>query len=48
MINIQVVIDTNVYVSALKNDTGTSFLLLTLIGKNDFVLDFRPMKMAGK
>lgn len=36
MDKVQIVIDTNVFVSALKNDTGASFFLLTLIGKNDF------------
>ena len=33
---IQVVIDTNIFVSALRNDTGASFFLLNLIGKNEF------------
>jgi len=33
---IQIVIDTNVFVSALKNETGASFYLLNLIGKNKF------------
>ena len=33
---IQIVIDTNIFVSALKNDTGASFYLLSLIGKNEF------------
>jgi len=33
---IQIVIDTNGFISALKNNTGASFFLLTLIEKNDF------------
>ena len=33
---IQIVIDTNVFISALKNDTGASFYLLSLVGKNEF------------
>lgn len=33
---IQIVIDTNVFISALKNDTGASFYLLSFIGKNEF------------
>lgn len=33
---IQVVIDTNIFISALKNDTGASFYLLSLVGKNEF------------
>ena len=33
---IQIVIDTNIFVSALKNNTGASFYLLNLIGKNEF------------
>jgi putative PIN family toxin of toxin-antitoxin system len=36
MKNDQIVIDTNVFVSALKNNTGASFFLLNLIGKNEF------------
>ncbi len=32
----QIVIDTNIFVSALKNDKGASFYLLSLIGKNEF------------
>lgn len=36
MKKVQVVIDTNVFISALKNDTGASFYLLSLIGKNKF------------
>ena len=32
----QLVIDTNVFVSALKNDTGASFYIFSLIGKNKF------------
>lgn len=37
--NVQVVIDTNVFVSALRNDTGASFFLLTLVGKNEFEIN---------
>lgn len=33
---VQIVIDTNVFVSALKNDTGASFYIFSLIGKNKF------------
>lgn len=33
---IQIVVDTNIFVSALKNDTGASFYLLSLIGKKAF------------
>ena len=33
---VQIVIDTNVFVSALKNNLGASFYLLSLIGKNEF------------
>lgn len=33
---IQIVIDTNVFISALKNNTGASFYLLNLIGKSEF------------
>jgi putative PIN family toxin of toxin-antitoxin system len=36
MKKIQIVIDTNIFISALKNDTGASFYLLSLIGKNEF------------
>ena len=36
MKNIQIVIDTNVFISALGNDTGASFYLLSLVGKNKF------------
>jgi hypothetical protein len=32
MKKIQIVIDTNIFISALKNDTGASFYLLSLIG----------------
>ncbi len=32
----QIVIDTNVFVSALKNNTGASWYLIRLIGKNKF------------
>ena len=31
--------DTNVFVSALRNDTGASFFLLTLVGKNEFEIN---------
>ena len=33
---VQIVIDTNIFISALKNDTGASFYLLNRIGKNEF------------
>jgi len=33
---IQIVVDTNIFVSALKNNTGASFYLLSLIGKKEF------------
>jgi len=33
---VQIVIDTNVFISALRNDTGASFYLLSLVGKNKF------------
>ncbi|MCI5156958.1 MAG: putative toxin-antitoxin system toxin component, PIN family [Candidatus Electrothrix sp. AUS1_2] len=33
---VQIVIDTNVFVSALRNDTGASFYLLSRIGKGEF------------
>jgi len=36
MQKLQIVIDTNVFISALKNDTGASFYLLNLIGKSVF------------
>ncbi len=36
MQKLQIVIDTNVFISALKNDTGASFYLLSLIGKSAF------------
>ena len=36
---VQIVIDTNIFVSALKNDTGASFFLLTLVGKNEFEIN---------
>ena len=36
---VQIVIDTNVFVSALRNDTGASFFLLTLVGKNEFEIN---------
>ena len=36
MKTIQIVIDTNVFISALRNDTGASFYLLSLVGKNEF------------
>ncbi|MGR3178401.1 MAG: putative toxin-antitoxin system toxin component, PIN family [Candidatus Anammoxibacter sp.] len=36
METVQLVVDTNVFVSALKNDTGASFYLLSLFGKNKF------------
>jgi len=36
MINKQIVIDTNIFISALKNDTGAAFYLLSLLGKSDF------------
>ena len=36
MKKIQVVIDTNIFISALRNDTGASFYLLSLVGKNEF------------
>ena len=39
MSKVQVVIDTNVFVSALRNDTGASFFLLTLVGKNEFEIN---------
>ena len=39
MRKVQVVIDTNVFVSALRNDTGASFFLLTLVGKNEFEIN---------
>ena len=32
----QLVIDTNVFVSALRNDTGASFYIFSLMGKNKF------------
>jgi len=36
MKKVQIVIDTNIFVSALRNDTGASFYLLSLVGKNEF------------
>jgi putative PIN family toxin of toxin-antitoxin system len=36
MKKIQIVIDTNIFISALRNDTGASFYLLSLVGKNEF------------
>ena len=36
MKTIQIVIDTNVFISALRNDTGASFYLLSLVGKYEF------------
>jgi len=36
MIKIQIVIDTNIFISSLKNDRGASFYLLSLLGKSDF------------
>lgn len=36
MEKVQIIIDTNVFISALRNDTGASFYLLSLIGKNVF------------
>ncbi len=36
MKTIQIVIDTNVFISALRNDTGASFYLLSLVGKSEF------------
>lgn len=36
MKTIQIVIDTNILISALRNDTGASFYLISLIGKNEF------------
>ena len=36
---IQIVVDTNIFVSALKNDTGASFYLLSLIGKKEFEIN---------
>ncbi len=33
---IQIVVDTNIFVSALKNNTGASFYLLSLIDKKEF------------
>jgi len=36
MKTIQIVIDTNIFISALRNDTGASFYLLSLVGKNKF------------
>ena len=36
---IQIVVDTNIFVSALKNDTGASFYLRSLIGKNEFEIN---------
>ena len=36
MKTIQIIIDTNVFISALRNDTGASFYLLSLVGKNEF------------
>jgi len=36
MKKIQIVIDTNIFISALKKDTGASFYLLSLVGKNEF------------
>ena len=32
----QIVIDTNIFISSLKNDTGASFYLLSLLEKSDF------------
>ena len=32
----QIVIDTNIFISALKNDTGASYYLLSLLGKSNF------------
>jgi putative PIN family toxin of toxin-antitoxin system len=46
MESVQIVIDTNVFVSAIKNDTGASFLLLSLIGKGEFELNISvPLMM---
>ena len=39
MKKIQIVIDTNIFISALKNDTGASFYLLSLVGKNEFEIN---------
>jgi len=36
MSKIQIVIDTNIFISALKNDTGASFYLLSILDKSDF------------
>ena len=36
MQKVQIVIDTNVFISALRNDTGASFYLLSLVGENEF------------
>lgn len=36
MKKVQIVIDTNIFISALKNDIGASFYLLSLIGKSEF------------
>ena len=36
MKKIQIVIDTNIFISALRNDTGASFYLLSLVGKKEF------------
>jgi len=36
MKKIQIVVDTNVFISALRNDTGASFYLLSLVGTNIF------------
>ncbi len=39
MKKIQIVIDTNIFISALKNDTGASFYLLSRVGKNEFEIN---------
>ena len=36
MEKIQIVIDTNIFISALRSDTGASFFLLDAIGKSEF------------
>jgi len=39
MPNVQIVIDTNVFISAITNNTGASFYLFQLIGKKRFEIN---------
>jgi|LGVC01.1.fsa_nt_gb hypothetical protein len=48
MKKIQIVIDTNIFISALKNDTGASFYLLSLIALDVYELSIQMLKKRRK